>query len=74
MLRMVDGLRFREAEHIGGGSVRYWPADESDVIPMLFGEGRDDVAAFASTLPEGRRARGAMELQQRRLEPAVADW
>lgn len=52
MLRMVDGLRFREAEHIGGGSVRYWPADESDVIPMLFGEGRDDVAAFASTLPK----------------------
>ncbi len=52
MLRMVDGLRFREAEHIGGGSVRYWPADESDVIPMLFGEGRDDVAAFAATLPK----------------------
>lgn len=52
MLRMVDGLRFREAEHIGGGSVRYWPADESDVIPMLFGDGRDDVAAFAATLPK----------------------
>lgn len=52
MLRMVDGLRFREAEHIGGGSVRYWPAEESDVIPMLFGEGRDDVAAFAATLPK----------------------
>ncbi len=52
MLRMVDGLRFREAEHIGGGSVRYWPPDESDVIPMLFGEGRDDVAAFAATLPK----------------------
>lgn len=52
MLRMVDGLRFREAEHIGGGSVRYWPAEESDVIPMLFGDGRDDVAAFAATLPK----------------------
>ncbi|WP_436793827.1 serine hydrolase domain-containing protein [Actinospongicola halichondriae] len=52
MLRMVDGLRFREAEHIGGGSVRYWPPDESDVIPMLFGEGRDDVAGFAATLPK----------------------
>ncbi len=51
MLRMVDGLRFREAEHIGNGSVRYYPEDESDVIPMLFGIGKDDVAAFASTLP-----------------------
>ncbi len=52
MLRMVDGLRFREAEHLGGGSVRYWPAEESDVIPMLFGEGKGDVAGFASTLPK----------------------
>ena len=52
MLRMVDGLRFREAEHIGGGSVRYWPPDQSDVIPMLFGDGRADVAAFAATLPK----------------------
>jgi len=51
MLRMVDGLRFREAEHLGGGSVRYYPPDESDVIPMLFGAGKDDVAGFASTLP-----------------------
>ena len=51
MLRMVDGLRFREAEHLGGGSVRYYPAEESDVIPMLFGEGKNDVAGFASTLP-----------------------
>jgi CubicO group peptidase (beta-lactamase class C family) len=51
MLRMVDGLRFREAEHLGGGSVRYYPPDESDVIPMLFGDGKKDVAAFASTLP-----------------------
>src|SRR5262245_8765707 len=51
MLRMVDGLRFREAEHLGDGSVRYYPEDESDVIPMLFGAGKDDVAAFAATLP-----------------------
>jgi CubicO group peptidase (beta-lactamase class C family) len=51
MLRMVDGLRFREAEHLGGGSVRYWPAEESDVIPMIFGEGKDDMAGFASRLP-----------------------
>jgi CubicO group peptidase (beta-lactamase class C family) len=51
MLRMLDGLRFREAEHLGGGSVRYYPAEESDVIPMLFGEGRRDVAGFAATLP-----------------------
>lgn len=51
MLRMVDGLRFREAEHLGGGAVRYYPADESDVIPMLFGEGKPDVAGFAATLP-----------------------
>jgi CubicO group peptidase (beta-lactamase class C family) len=52
MLRMVDGLRFREAEHLGGGSVRYWPAEESDVIPMLFGVGKPDVAGFASSLPK----------------------
>jgi CubicO group peptidase (beta-lactamase class C family) len=51
MLRMVDGLRFREAEHLGGGAVRYYPAEESDVIPMLFGEGKGDVAGFAATLP-----------------------
>jgi len=51
LLRMVDGLRFREAEHLGGGSVRYYPEQESDVIPMLFGSGKSDVAAFASTLP-----------------------
>ena len=52
MLRMVDGLRFREAEHLGGGSVRYYPEDESDVIPMLYGEGKRDVAGFAATLPK----------------------
>jgi CubicO group peptidase (beta-lactamase class C family) len=51
MLRMVDGLRFREAEHLGGGAVRYYPEEESDVIPMLFGAGRKDVAGFAATLP-----------------------
>ncbi len=51
MLRMVDGLRFREAEHLGGGSVRYYPEEESDVIPMLFGAGKSDVAGFAATLP-----------------------
>jgi CubicO group peptidase (beta-lactamase class C family) len=51
MLRMTDGLRFREAEDLGNGSIRYYPDDESDVIPMLFGAGKDDVAAFASTLP-----------------------
>ena len=51
MLRMVDGLRFREAEHLGGGAVRYYSEEESDVIPMLFGAGKEDVAAFASTLP-----------------------
>ncbi len=51
MLRMVDGLRFREAEHLGGGAVRYYPAEESDVIPMLFGVGKPDVAGFAATLP-----------------------
>jgi hypothetical protein len=51
MLRMTDGLRFREAEDLGDGSIRYYPEDESDVIPMLFGAGKDDVAAFAATLP-----------------------
>ena len=51
MLRMVDGLRFREAEHLGGGAVRYYPEAESDVIPMLFGAGKNDVAGFAAGLP-----------------------
>lgn len=51
MLRMVDGLRFREAEHLGGGAVRYYAEAESDVIPMLFGAGKDDVAGFAAGLP-----------------------
>jgi len=51
MLRMVDGLRFREAEDLGDGSVRYYADEESDVIPMLFGEGKEDVAGFAATLP-----------------------
>jgi CubicO group peptidase (beta-lactamase class C family) len=51
MLRMTDGLRFREAEYLPDGGLRYYPEDVSDVIPMLFGVGKDDVAAFASTLP-----------------------
>jgi CubicO group peptidase (beta-lactamase class C family) len=51
LLRMVDGLRFREAEHLGGGAVRYYQESESDVIPMLFGAGKHDVAGFASGLP-----------------------
>lgn len=51
LLRMVDGLRFREAEHLEGGGVRYYPAEDSDVIPMIFGEGKKDVAAFAAHLP-----------------------
>lgn len=51
LLRMTDGLRFREAEDLGDGSIRYYDEHESDVIPMLFGEGKDDVAAFAATLP-----------------------
>lgn len=51
MLNMVDGLRFREAEALDDGGIRYYPADESDVIPMLFGEGKPDVAGFAATLP-----------------------
>ncbi len=52
MLRMVDGLRFREAEDLGDGSVRYYAEDESDVIPMLFGHGKADAAGFAATLPK----------------------
>lgn len=51
MLRMIDGLRFREAKQLESGGVAYYAPDESDVIPMLFGEGRDDVAGWAATLP-----------------------
>ena len=52
MLRMVDGLRFREAEALPEGGVRYYAEEENDVIQMLWGPGRDDVAAFAATLPK----------------------
>lgn len=52
MLRMVDGLRFREAEALDDGGLYYYPPDESDVIPMLFGDGKADTAGFASTLPK----------------------
>lgn len=42
LLRMSSGLKFNEA---------YLPDAPSDVIPMLFGEGQDDVAAFAAGFP-----------------------
>ena len=38
-------------EDIRNAIRRYYPAEESDVIPMLFGEGKKDVAGFASGLP-----------------------
>ena len=43
LLRMSSGLKFIEDYAPGGGS--------SDVIAMLFQEGRDDVAAYAAGLP-----------------------
>jgi CubicO group peptidase (beta-lactamase class C family) len=42
LLRMSDGLAFRE-EYVDG--------NRSDVIPMLFGPGKEDVAAFAESFP-----------------------
>ena len=42
LLRMSSGLKFTE---------EYGPDAPSDVIPMLFGEGQKDVAAFAASLP-----------------------
>lgn len=42
LLRMSDGLAFRE---------EYVDSDRSDVIPMLFGEGKDDVAGYAASFP-----------------------
>lgn len=42
LLRMSDGLAFRE-EYVDGAA--------SDVIPMLFGEGKSDVAAYAEAFP-----------------------
>lgn len=42
LLRMSSGLRFVED---------YVPDHPSDVIAMLFGEGKDDVAHFAASLP-----------------------
>ena len=42
LLRMSSGLKFTE---------EYGPDAPSDVIPMLFGEGQKDVAAFAASMP-----------------------
>jgi CubicO group peptidase (beta-lactamase class C family) len=42
LLRMSSGLAFVEA---------YEPDHPSDVIPMLFGEGKDDVAHYAANKP-----------------------
>lgn len=42
LLRMSSGLKFAED---------YLDDQESDVIPMLFGEGQHDVAAFAANFP-----------------------
>jgi CubicO group peptidase (beta-lactamase class C family) len=42
LLRMSSGLRWLE---------EYLPDQPSDVIAMLFGEGKDDVAAFAAAAP-----------------------
>jgi CubicO group peptidase (beta-lactamase class C family) len=42
LLRMSSGLRWLE---------EYLPDQPSDVIAMLFGEGKDDVAAFAAKAP-----------------------
>jgi len=46
LLRMSSGLFWRED---------YVDAQNSDVIEMLFGEGRDDVAAFAAHYPLAHR-------------------
>ena len=51
LLRMVDGLRFREAMPTADGTNVYYDEPNSDVIPMLFGAGKDDVAKFAGHLP-----------------------
>lgn len=51
LLRMVDGLRFREAAPSTDGTVVYYDEAHSDVIPMLFGAGKADVAKFAGHLP-----------------------
>ncbi len=45
LLRMASGLKFTEA---------YLPDQPSDVIPMLFGDGREDTAAFAASFPLAR--------------------
>jgi CubicO group peptidase (beta-lactamase class C family) len=42
LLRMSSGLAFRE---------EYVASNPSDVIPMLFGEGKDNVAHFAASFP-----------------------
>ena len=42
LLRMSSGLRFRE---------EYQPDQPSDVIEMLWGEGKDDIAHFAASMP-----------------------
>ena len=46
LLRMSSGLAFIE---------EYIPGEPSDVIEMLFGKGKDDVAAFAAGFPLAHR-------------------
>jgi len=46
LLRMSSGLAFLE---------EYIPGEPSDVIEMLFGKGKDDVAAFAAGFPLAHR-------------------
>jgi len=69
LLRMSSGLEFVE---------EYTPGQSSDVIEMLFGSGKDDVAAFAAGKPLAHPpggfmayASGATNIVSRRLGQAL---
>jgi CubicO group peptidase (beta-lactamase class C family) len=69
LLRMSSGLKFNEV---------YMPDQGSDVIEMLFGRGKDDMAAFAASFPLAHApdtyfayASGATNIISRRLRTAI---
>lgn len=69
LLRMSSGLAFQED---------YTPDSGSDVITMLFGEGREDVAAYAASFPlthspgaHWSYASGTTNIVSRRLSRAL---
>ena len=64
MLRMVDGLHFREAEALPEGGVRYYAEEENDVISPTFVLVREHIGSGGRTLihVDAHRLSGAGDL------------